>query len=277
MKKTKIFIGLFLLTFVIGLTSYILCSRIDKTVVVEEIPETTAFNSSEAMIETIIKPEILAENTDWKEEDKSKFKIKLLETGEGFHGNEINAKSGETWLGLFKEKDKYNLRSVKIKVRPGFDGVSDEPGEMTGKDVIVKGKRQPLFLVKNADMLREGEIKTVFFAESFDDAINLYNGFVAEYKLNNKKYTLRVEGGTNSSTLILESENNKQILYFVDGMGDATWNLLWVGDLDKDGKLDLYADMPVFYNFSQKRLFLSSQAEDGKLVKQVALFHTTGC
>jgi hypothetical protein len=277
MKITKNFVSVFLLTFLIGLASYLLYSKIDKTVVVEEIPETTTFNSSKARIETIIKPEILAENNDWKEEDKSKFKIKLLETGEGFHGNEINAKSGETWLGLFKEKNKYNLRSVKIKVRPGFDGVSDEPGEMTGKDVIVAGKRQPLFLVKNAEMLREDEIKTIFYAQSFDDAVRLHNGFVAEYKLNDKKYTLRVEGGTNSSTLILESDNKKQILYFVDGMGDIGWELYWVGDLDKDGKLDLYADIPVFYNFSQKRLFLSSQAEDGKLVKQVALFHTTGC
>src|SRR5688572_5798635 len=49
------------------------------------------------------------ENDFWQEEDESNFKIKLLETGEGFHGDEIQAKSGETWLGLFKEKNKYNL------------------------------------------------------------------------------------------------------------------------------------------------------------------------
>ncbi|HSK70077.1 MAG TPA: hypothetical protein VK892_00170 [Pyrinomonadaceae bacterium] len=274
MKITKTFLSVFFLTFLIG---YVSVLPIKKVSAPKGISIIIPKENSDLPIETKVEEEILEENNDWQEEDETKFKIKLIETGEGFHGDEIQAKSGETWLGLFKEKNKYNLRSVKIKVRRSFDVIVDELEEKTGKDVIVEGKKQPLFLVKNAEMLREGEIKTVFYAPSFDEAIRLQNGFVAEYKLNDKKYNLRVEGGTNSSTLILESENNRQVLYFVGAMGDATWNLYWVGDLDKDGKLDLYADIPVFYNFSQKRLFLSSQAENGRLVKQVALFHTIGC
>jgi hypothetical protein len=75
----------------------------------------------------------------------------------------------------------------------------------------------------------------------------------------------------------LEAGNKKQLLYSVDNMGDATWNFIWVGDLDGGGKLGFYADLIDFYNISAKRLFLSSQAEKGKLIKQVAVFFTSGC
>lgn len=221
--------------------------------------------------------EVLEENNDWENEDGSKFIIKILETGEGFHGDEIEAKSGETWLGLFKENDDYCLRSTKIKIRRVRDGVIDEIGEKTGKSVRVNGKHIPIFLVKNAELLKAGKIKTVFYNSSDEDSTSLQNGFVRNYEINNYKYILRVEGEVNSSKLTLESGSKKQILFSLDRMRDATWNLIWVGDLDGDGKLDIYADLPTFYNFSERRLFLSSQPENDKLIKQVAVFHTSGC
>ncbi len=244
-----------------------------STGIVKEVPKAVL----PPLTETKLESEIIEENNDWQNVDDSKFKIKLLETGQGFHGDEIEAKSGETWLGLFKEKNKYFLRSIKIKVRRSHDVVVDEPRAKTGKDVTVNGKNQPIFLLKNAVTLKEGEIKTIFYNPSNENLTNLGNGFVANYEINNKKYKLSVEGGANSSNLILGTDKTKQILFSVDKMGDATWNLIWVGDLDGDRKLDIYADLPVFYNFAQRRLFLSSQAENGKLIKQVALFHTSGC
>ena len=275
MKITKTVLGIFLTTFLIGLVFVSSTKR--KVVEPILLTNTIADPKPKAPLDSKIDREIEKKFFDWQEEDETKFRIKLLEAGEGFHGDEIKAKSGEVWLGLFKENDKYFLRSTKIKVRPGYDAVIDEAGEKTGKDVVVKGKNQPLFLVKNAGMLKEGEIKTIFSPQSSDDGESLQNGFVADYIFNGNNYTLRVDGEENSSKLILESENTKQVLFFVDAVGDSIWRLNWVGDLDGDGKLDVYADLPVFYNFSQRRLFLSSQAENGKLVKQVAMFHTSGC
>ena len=269
MKITKAFAGVFLVTFLIGYASVLPTKRTpapDKSEKVD-LRAQNYHDFSKPSVETKVEQKTPEEVVDWKEEDDSKFKIKLLETGEGFHGDQIKAKSGETWLGLFKENDNYFLRPAKIKISRAQDE----------KNVSVAGKNKPIFLLKNANMLHEGKIKTLFHNSSDENLTSLENGFVAEYQLNDKKYTLRVEGGANSSKLILETENAGQLLYSVDKMGDATWNLVWVGDLDGDGKLDLYADLTDFYNFSERRLFLSSQAEKGKLVRQIANFWTNGC
>lgn len=58
---------------------------------------------------------------------------------------------------------------------------------------------------------------------------------------------------------------------------DCGWGIYWAGDLDGDGKLDLYLDLANHYNVGQYRLFLSSPAEKGKLVKEVANFRFVGC
>lgn len=277
MKITKIFISIFLLAFLIGTTVYFLIPKTEKSVEQVEIVKIISANSSAPKVEFKAEPKLPDQSYNWNNEDNAQFKIKLLETGEGFHGNEINANSGEVWLGLFKINDEYFLRNTKIKIRRVEDAVVDEANQKTGKSVSVVDNHKPLFLMKNADMLPQSKILTLFCNPSEENLTHLENGFVKKYEINGSKYTLRVEGKENSSRLILESENTKQILYSLDKMGDTTWNLIWIGDLDGDGKLDLYANLPSFYNFSEHKLFLSTQAENGKLVKQIANFWTSGC
>lgn len=52
--------------------------------------------------------------------------------------------------------------------------------------------------------------------------------------------------------------------------------LLWAGDLDGDGKLDLLLQ-DHGYNRSSIRLFLSSAAHPGRALREVAQFYKTGC
>ena len=226
---------------------------------------------------------------DWRDSDDSAFEVKLLQTGEGFHGDEINANSDEVWLGLFKEGNNYYLANSKISIRPSYDAIVDEPGEkITGKEVLTAKNSESLFLLKNADFLSEGSVRTLDASPEWDhyddeSSYDLYysftldKGFNRTYALNGINYRLYVLEVDDRRTLVLEKGDERQIIYFMSTTGDESWHLYWVGDLDGDGKLDLFANIPTFYNFSQKRLFLSSQADEGKLVKQVALFHTTGC
>lgn len=216
---------------------------------------------------------------DWRDNGDSIYESKLLETGEGFHGNEINAKSGEIWLGLFTDGKDHYLAKTRINVEADFDVIVDEPGEMTGKKVSVKHKTEPFFLLNDADYLKDGPVTTLDITDryNYDEANYMDKGFDKNYTLNGVSYRLRILRNEDRRTLVLESEGIKQIIYTMNTTGDESWTLLWVGDLDGDGKLDFYADMPTYYNFGQKRLFLSSRAEEGKFVKQVALFHTTGC
>jgi hypothetical protein len=246
--------------------------------VVSEVP-LISLDSVELRIET--------EETDRQSEllkesifnDLSQFESQLLETGEGFHGNEITARSGEIWLGLFAEGKSHYLAKTKIKIETEYDSMVDDPGEMTGKSVSVEGENQPLFLLKNTDYLKEGAVKTVDVADPYqaDEAYYMDKGFDRTYMMNGISYRLRVLGADNHRTLLLESDGIEQIIYSGHTSGYESWYLVWVGDLDGDGKLDFYANIPTYDNFFQNRLFLSSKAKPGDLVKQVALFHQTGC
>ena len=284
MKITNTFISIFLVTFLIGFTAVPTMKK-EKVVSVESA-NTVLEEVSTPPTQQKIEPQAADEIVDWQEEDESKLKIKLLETGEGFHGDQVNAKPGETWLGLFKENDKYFLRSTKLTIHRVHDPIVDESENIkTGKSVSTSQKAPTVFLLKYAKMLREGEIKTVFFADDYDESTSLENGIQKNFEFNGENYILRVENKITSdkylgkgSKLILSHHGKEQILSFLkDGCNDCTWNLFWVGDIDRDGKLDFYFDLSWHYNIIDKKLFLSSQAEKGKIVKYVANFWTNGC
>ncbi len=291
MKITKTFISIFLLTFFIGIIGFYLILKTERNVEQVEITRTVPSDFPAVEIETKIEPKILEENNDWENEEESKFKIKLLETGEGFHGDEIKAKSGETWLGLFKEKNNYYLRFTKIKIRLVEDVVVDEPGQKTGKSVSAGRGNQTFFLLNNAKKLSEGEILTFFGGnpnrneiEENVDYISLRKGLVKEYEISGQKFLLKVETGENRVgkkilALVLESADKKQVLHSLENLGEDDYlgTLYWVGDLDRDGQPDFYFDLYIHDNVLYKNLFLSSEAERGKLVKKVAVFSTTGC
>lgn len=304
MKIKKSFV-VFLPTFLIGCASVLLTIKISGP---DQSSKTTFENNnnhdfsrvvsnsnskpeiSKAKNELKPEPEILEENFGWKNERG--FNVGLLETGEGFHGDEIAAKSGETWIGLFKEKDSYRLRSTKIKVARVEDVIVDDPGEKTGKSVAVKGGKA-LFLLKNAKMLRDGIVAELYdgtyyedeeMDEHYEEKSTLRDGFAREFRMNGKIYTLKVKSGFNKkrepiTALILESEGKSQTLHSFPFFKEGNYlgELYWVGDLDRDEKPDFYFNLYVNDNMGYKNLFLSSQAKKGKLVKKIATFKTSGC
>ena len=92
-------------------------------------------------------------------EDPSKNSVHLHETGE-FEPESFPVKNGETWLGLFEENGKYSVRRTAVTI-------SGPPRNTTRADV--PGANKPIFLVKNAPMIREGRVNTVF--RGVDDTI----------------------------------------------------------------------------------------------------------
>jgi hypothetical protein len=81
-----------------------------------------------------------------------------------------------------------------------------------------------------------------------------------------------------ASRLLLENNDRKQVLYeWPSGLLDQHCELIWAGDLDGDGKLDLFMALSDHYNVTEYTLFLSSRGSGGKLVDRVAAFRATGC
>ena len=284
MVRKAIYLGVFVAAFLIGLIvgvpflSTLDVIPVDEIVEVEIVP---AHFTPETLA-----PQTTPEKVDWRQEDESKFKIKLLETGDGFHGDEIGSRSGETWLGLFKNADGYQLRNTKLKITRAHDPIVDDDETIkTGKSVFTEPGGTVVFLLRSAKTLRKGSVDTVFFADDFSEQTELKNNTQKEFQYNGHHYALKVENHltsdeylTKGSTLVLAKDGQEQVLnYLEDGCNDCSWNVFWVGDLDRDGELDFYFDLSSHYNVIDKRLFLSSHARKGQIVRNVASFRITGC
>ena len=112
-------------------------------------------------------------------------KIQLLQVG-AFHSDEVSAKSGEVWLGLYSTPDNYALIPSRITVETVYDPVVDHPGEMTGKMVTVEEGAHPLFLIKGLAVPKRGSVKTLSIEQlilSPGKSLNLKLGSQNEYHL----------------------------------------------------------------------------------------------
>jgi hypothetical protein len=170
MKITKTFISVFIAAFLFGYASVP-----PERKIVEQLQESETVSKSLPVPqnEKKSKLETLKEINNWIDEENYSFKIKLLETGEGFHGDEVEAKSGEKWLGLFKENDGYFMRFSELKVSRVHDPIVDDNEKIkTGKSISLKNNKTPIFLLKNAGTLQEGKITTLFQGLTWKDFLN---------------------------------------------------------------------------------------------------------
>lgn len=205
-------------------------------------------------------------------------KIQILSVGQ-FHGEEISAKTGETWYGLYQSTDGYRLRSFRIRVNQVNDPIVDDEGERTGKQVSVDSNTDPVFLVKGTETLKERLVLSVFEGEA-----NIGVGYFTGFSVRGSKYYLQAVDGKSDddylpsgSKLVLSIGEKEQVIETLNNVNDPGWTILWAGDLDNDGKLDLYLDLSDHYNVSDRVLFLSTKAKRGELVGKVANFRTVGC
>src|SRR5438046_1747279 len=121
----------------------------------------------------------------------SRPKVRVIETGQ-FHGDEISARSGQTWLALFVNKRRSMLRYAKVTVRRVFDEIADEgEGRKTGKKVSVNGQVQPILLITPATALEVGPVTTLFHNQKIDFEHGLEK-FPATFKLGRRSYVLKV-------------------------------------------------------------------------------------
>ena len=149
MKVSKFLIVIFVLTFLIGYVSVL------STTQVCMISEVTANNFVKT---NPLNHKILTTVTDYSIEYsweiKRKFETKILETGE-FHKEDLTGKSGEIWLGLFKNKGDFSLIPTRIKIK------EIHKPELFDKKVFTERKGETIFLVKNIKGLKTGKSNSI--------------------------------------------------------------------------------------------------------------------
>jgi hypothetical protein len=204
-----------------------------------------------------------------------------------FHGDEVKAKSGEHFLALAcDDDDRCVLQPVKIDVTTEFDPIVDAENEKTGKRVKAHGL-DTAYLLRSA-RLHAGPVTSA--RPSCADLLPISKP--QTITLGSTKYVLQYRcssapdpDGFVDCALVLEGEGISQALAsfpaFDAGGGvnslDVEQYVVFAGDLDHDGKLDLLANVSGHWNEWHPALFLSSAARDGELVARVAEMSAVGC
>lgn len=207
----------------------------------------------------------------------SKYYEEEVENGIGVHRG---------WFGLYRQQNKYLLLPTTIEVKKVRHDLRDDKDskEKTGREVSSNIKLPNVFLLKNARMLRQGEVTTVFYGNE-EDSESINRKYRRNFDFNGEKYTLFVEDSstadgeylTGESKMVITRGKTKQIIYETDYCSDCAWSLCWVGDLDRDGKLDFMFNLTPHYNSTCHTLFLSSQVKKGEVVRDVAEVCQMGC
>lgn len=204
-----------------------------------------------------------------------------------FHGDEVTAKSGEPFLALVCSATGCVLQPVKISVTQEFDPVVDADHEQTGKRVSAAGVDEHVYLLKSK-RLHPGLVKTATPAAT--DLLPVSKP--QPITLGATKSLLHYRCGSAPDpegfvdcALVLEANGITQVLATfpaLDSGGkvnslDIEQYVMFAGDLDHDGKLDLLANVSGHWNEWHPALFLSSAAKEGELVGRVAELVATGC
>ena len=209
-----------------------------------------------------------------------------------YHGDEAPARDGETWQAVVPADAGAALRPVRLRVEVARDEVLDpDDGPFTGRRVTTPASvvhetgwiddPATLFVRRDAGPLPAGPVPVAMASDTtYFRASRSY-----PLALGDATYTLTVAADSNATGAyvrqwrigLVAPDGTAQPLATVENRDDAHPRLVWAGDLDADGRLDLVLDEAWHYNVSVTTLYLSSEAAPGRLVRRVARHETTGC
>jgi hypothetical protein len=192
-----------------------------------------------------------------------------------YHPEELPYRDGAAFLAL---TERGVLVPVTIAVTVAED-IGDEAGKPTARRVAVAGM-DDVFLLRSP-RLQPG--KVVPADPGFSDLMPAQ--WNASFTLHASTYELSYRCDGAQCTLLLAGGGVSQDLmsFPIERVGTKIGTLgvqhfvNFAGDLDRDGKLDLIANVPTHWNEARPTLFLSTAAGAGQLVGKAAEISMSGC
>lgn len=214
-----------------------------------------------------------------------------------FHKGEVLARSGERWLALRGQDGDTALVSVQVTVKRVHDPLVDAEGEATGEAVSAIRTDDAIMLLRGAG-LRPGDVTRA----TVDEQASEHGLPTYRIALGTREYRIATRciiddlsatatpdrPAAYSCTIDLIDGERRQSLMSIAAYrespdarllfaSDASPHLIFAGDLDRDGRIDLILDTTDHYNLSRPTLFLSGAAGQGNLLHAVATHSATGC
>jgi hypothetical protein len=253
-------------------TTIISCEKKNESKNAEE----TKLNSVMEKLEENAKNEKV--ETDETVEDKNVFDILIPRSYRDFDKeNPVNDLS-KNWSELYKQNNKYFIGKADYNIEKGFD-------ECSGNSTKTITPKKDAILFLNNPNLKNGEIKFLSIGKK-----RIWPNEKVSFKFNNTEYLIRAEGKVLSTEnvytdgdklekyqkvenykLFISTKDSKEQLFLTEkSFNDTFVELLFVGDIDNDGKLDFIFGANRDYEEERVVLYLSSQAEKGQIIKRVS-------
>lgn len=221
--------------------------------------------------------------------------VQILQVGL-WHGEEVSVQASSDWWGIFLEGDGFTLEPAPITITLERDEIAgDGPDQKSGKRVTVPQEAEPVLLVKGLKSPVQGPLRCLPASPPYP---YLHPGETRILRMKDEKnpdplrlvavgeardweempghiavfnYEFRLYQGYDRKS-VKQSLSSVKIVSV-----DSPPRLVWAGDLDRDGRIDLLMDLTHDYNLTHLALFLSSAAKEGEFVGLVAEWITTGC
>ncbi|WP_418696413.1 hypothetical protein [Bacteroides sp.] len=179
----------------------------------------------------------------------------------------------EAWYDFYQGADSsFYMNEATIKLENFYDGcIGDSvPSVSSGRE--------------NSIVLIKGIVPQDSLMETKPMPGTIFVGVEYEFEFHNQKYLLRGDGvldddkesndGWNAVKnyklyLSKAGADEEQLLIAMPEFQDTCVELLWMGDMDLDGRPDFIFDVSGDYESKAVVLFLSSKADEGSLVKCV--------
>lgn len=275
---------IFLLSVLLGLTA---CNSVstqitdqDKIVPIDTIVATS--NESQATIDTVNYDETIFPFD-------SLLHTKILKTGI-FHEDEVwQSADKEKWFGLFIGSNGFYLEETQIKTQRVNDPVLDEnENEKTGWEVSTSKKDSNYLLIEALPFLQNRQVQYIALNKN-----QIYPGDTLNFFFLGKEYKLFATGGKKKVqsdpeafdlwnyklylTTTKDGQQIKQLLVAQPSFDDKMIEILFAGDIDVDGTLDLIIDTSGHYNATSPTLYLSQPADKKEVTKPVGRHTSVGC
>lgn len=218
-----------------------------------------------------------AEEEEEEVEFKNDFKIILASQYRDWEGkNEANSLT-KNWIDLYEKNGRYYLGKADFKLESGYS-------ECTGDSTKAINSKNKTVLFMDFPELKLGEIKSLKIEKN-----KVWPKQKISFTFNDVEYFLRAEGEilssekvhTDAGEEIYQNVKNyklyistkdipEKLLLKEPSFNDTFVELLFVGDIDRDGKLDFIIGANRNYEEERVILFFSSKAEKESTVKRVS-------
>lgn len=214
-----------------------------------------------------------------QEFDTKKVNIFINWSYSGYEPSDFEHMLTENWYDLCKDGETNDFSLTKSEIKIGKDY-----NECLQDSITYVSSENNILMVK-------GLTKKNRILEAIIPEVNaLQPGEKIDFTLNNQKYTLRGEGiapqkdkvymapgfsiGYSTESVInyklyLSTNDREQLLLSIPTFNDTFVQILFIGDLDEDGKPDFIFDTSRDYEERRVLLFLSAPAEDNEIVKAI--------